>query len=64
MSFRTVCARSGLRLTLQEIVVSANVDKFYIVMDYIEHDMRSLMESVSACGKGFIIGRHCLMVEN
>ncbi len=31
---------------LQEIVVGSNMDKIYLVMDYVEHDMKSLMESL------------------
>jgi len=30
--------------SLQEIVVGSNMDKIYIVMDYVEHDLKSLME--------------------
>jgi hypothetical protein len=29
---------------VQEIVVGSNMDKIYIVMDYVEHDLKSLME--------------------
>lgn len=33
-------------LYLQEIVVGSNMDKIYIVMDYVEHDLKSLMETM------------------
>lgn len=33
-------------LSLQEIVVGSNMDKIYIVMDYVEHDLKSLMETM------------------
>ena len=38
---------------LQEIVVGSNMDKIYIVMDYVEHDLKSLMESMK---EPFMIG--------
>ena len=31
---------------LQEIVVGSNMDKIYIVMDYVEHDLKALMETM------------------
>ncbi|GCC37711.1 hypothetical protein chiPu_0016217 [Chiloscyllium punctatum] len=31
---------------LQEIVVGSNMDKIYIVMNYVEHDLKSLMETM------------------
>ena len=30
----------------QEIVVGSNMDKIYIVMDYVEHDLKSLMQTM------------------
>lgn len=39
---------------LQEIVVGSNMDKIYLVMDYVEHDMKALMESMK---KPFLIGQ-------
>ncbi|UYV81713.1 CDK11B, partial [Cordylochernes scorpioides] len=33
-------------VTVREIVVGSNMDKIYIVMDYVEHDLKSLMESM------------------
>lgn len=40
-------------LLLQEIVVGSNMDKIYIVMDYVEHDLKVLMEHMT---QGFRIG--------
>lgn len=31
-------------VTVREIVVGSNMDKIYMVMDYVEHDLRSLMQ--------------------
>lgn len=31
-------------VTVREIVVGSNMDKIYIVMDYVEHDLKSLMQ--------------------
>ena len=33
-------------VTVREIVVGSNTDKIYIVMDFVEHDMKSLMETL------------------
>lgn len=33
-------------VTVREIVVGSNMDKIFIVMDYVEHDLKSLMESM------------------
>ncbi len=40
-------------VTVREIVVGSNMDKIFIVMDYVEHDLKSLMESMK---EPFIIG--------
>uniref|UniRef100_T1IJC7 cyclin-dependent kinase n=1 Tax=Strigamia maritima TaxID=126957 RepID=T1IJC7_STRMM len=40
-------------VTVREIVVGSNMDKIYIVMDYVEHDLKSLMETMK---QPFIIG--------
>jgi cell division cycle 2-like protein len=42
---------------LQEIVVGSNMDKIYIVMDYVEHDLKSLMETMK---EPFMIGKFIL----
>uniref|UniRef100_G3NNF4 Cyclin dependent kinase 11B n=1 Tax=Gasterosteus aculeatus aculeatus TaxID=481459 RepID=G3NNF4_GASAC len=36
----------GERTWLLEIVVGSNMDKIYIVMNYVEHDLKSLMETM------------------
>ncbi|XP_033724746.1 cyclin-dependent kinase 11B-like [Pecten maximus] len=33
-------------VTVREIVVGSNIDKIYLVMDYVEHDLKSLMETM------------------
>ncbi|KAJ6633557.1 Serine/threonine-protein kinase PITSLRE, partial [Pseudolycoriella hygida] len=33
-------------VTVREIVVGSNMDKIFIVMDYVEHDLKSLMETM------------------
>ncbi|RWS15325.1 cyclin-dependent kinase 11-like protein, partial [Dinothrombium tinctorium] len=33
-------------VTVREIVVGSNIDKIYIVMEYVEHDLKSLMEQM------------------
>ena len=43
-------------LFCQEIVVGSNMDKIYIVMDYVEHDLKVLMEHMT---QGFRIGEWC-----
>lgn len=42
-----------LLFCLQEIVVGSNMDKIYIVMDYVEHDLKSLMETLKS---PFLVG--------
>lgn len=39
----------------QEIVVGSNMDKIYIVMDYVEHDLKSLMEGMK---QPFLVGKY------
>lgn len=39
---------------IQEIVVGSNMDKIYIVMDYVEHDLKSLMETMK---QPFLVGK-------
>jgi cell division cycle 2-like protein len=41
-------------VTVREIVVGDNMDKIYIVMDYIEHDLKSLMETMKAKKQVFV----------
>ncbi|KAF6027915.1 CDK11A [Bugula neritina] len=33
-------------VTVREIVVGSNMDKIYLVMDFVEHDLKALMESM------------------
>ncbi|XP_025081014.1 cyclin-dependent kinase 11B-like isoform X2 [Pomacea canaliculata] len=40
-------------VTVREIVVGSNMDKIYIVMDYVEHDLKSLMETLKS---PFLVG--------
>lgn len=40
-------------VTVREIVVGSNMDKIYIVMDFVEHDLKSLMESMK---NPFLVG--------
>uniref|UniRef100_A0A8C4QCH6 cyclin-dependent kinase n=1 Tax=Eptatretus burgeri TaxID=7764 RepID=A0A8C4QCH6_EPTBU len=39
-------AHSTVYHLVQEIVVGSNMDKIYIVMNYVEHDLKSLMETM------------------
>jgi len=43
-------------VTVREIVVGSNMDKIYIVMDYVEHDLKSLMETMRGKKQLFTIG--------
>uniref|UniRef100_A0A914W281 cyclin-dependent kinase n=1 Tax=Plectus sambesii TaxID=2011161 RepID=A0A914W281_9BILA len=43
-------------VNVREIVVGSNMDKIYLVMEYVEHDMKSLMEGISSRGKSFTSG--------
>ncbi|KAK2172916.1 hypothetical protein NP493_918g00000 [Ridgeia piscesae] len=48
-------------VTVREIVVGSNMDKIYIVMDYVEHDLKSLMETMK---DPFMIGEvKTLMIQ-
>ena len=38
---------------IQEVVVGSNIDKIYLVMEYVEHDLKSLIESMK---EPFLIG--------
>eukprot|EP00117_Sycon_ciliatum_P038897 scpid46869/ scgid28828/ Cyclin-dependent kinase 11B; Cell division cycle 2-like protein kinase 1; Cell division protein kinase 11B; Galactosyltransferase-associated protein kinase p58/GTA; PITSLRE serine/threonine-protein kinase CDC2L1; p58 CLK-1 len=38
---------------LQEVAVGSNMDKIFLVMEYVEHDLKALMESMK---EGFLIG--------
>lgn len=44
-------------VNVKEIVVGSNMDKIYLVMEYVEHDMKSLMDSMHSRQKNFTIGQ-------
>lgn len=51
-------------VTVREIVVGSNMDKIFIVMDFIEHDLKSLMETMKAKNQAFIPAEvKCLMQQ-
>ncbi|XP_049859114.1 cyclin-dependent kinase 11B isoform X8 [Schistocerca gregaria] len=51
-------------VTVREIVVGSNMDKIFIVMDYVEHDLKSLMETMKQKKQVFIPGEvKCLMQQ-
>ena len=37
--------------------MGSNMDRIYIVMDYVEHDLKSLMETMK---ENFLLGEHSL----
>ncbi|MCP9261562.1 Serine/threonine-protein kinase PITSLRE [Dirofilaria immitis] len=43
-------------VNVQEIVIGSNMDKIYLVMEYVEHDMKSLMDTMYSRGKRFRTG--------
>ncbi|CAH1112709.1 unnamed protein product [Psylliodes chrysocephalus] len=43
-------------VTVREIVVGSNMDKIFIVMDYVEHDLKSLMETMRHKKQHFMPG--------
>ncbi|XP_059472867.1 cyclin-dependent kinase 11B [Neocloeon triangulifer] len=51
-------------VTVREIVVGSNMDKIFIVMDYVEHDLKSLMETMKQKKQFFMPGEiKCLMQQ-
>lgn len=51
-------------VTVREIVVGSNMDKIFIVMDYVEHDLKSLIETMKRKKQVFIPGEvKCLMQQ-
>ncbi|KAF5273978.1 hypothetical protein FQA39_LY01094 [Lamprigera yunnana] len=49
-------------VTVREIVVGSNMDKIFIVMDYVEHDLKSLMETMRHKKQTFTAGEvKCLL---
>lgn len=43
-------------VTVREMVVGCNMDKIFIVMDYVEHDFKTLMETMKAKNQSFLPG--------
>ncbi|XP_043209788.1 cyclin-dependent kinase 11B-like [Amphibalanus amphitrite] len=51
-------------VTVREIVVGSNMDKIYIVMDYVEHDLKSLMQTMKSKKQSFTTGEvKCLLIQ-
>lgn len=51
-------------VTVREIVVGSNMDKIFIVMDYVEHDLKSLMETMRHKKQMFMPGEvKCLLKQ-
>ncbi|XP_069678867.1 cyclin-dependent kinase 11B-like isoform X2 [Periplaneta americana] len=51
-------------VTVREIVMGSNMDKIFIVMDYVEHDLKSLMASMKQKNQFFSLGEvKCLMQQ-
>ncbi|XP_030758979.1 serine/threonine-protein kinase PITSLRE isoform X2 [Sitophilus oryzae] len=51
-------------VTVREIVVGSNMDKIFIVMDYVEHDLKSLMETMRHKKQTFMPGEiKCLLKQ-
>ncbi|XP_044587613.1 cyclin-dependent kinase 11A-like isoform X1 [Cotesia glomerata] len=51
-------------VTVREIVVGSNMDKIFIVMDYVEHDLKSLMETMKQKKQNFLPSEvKCLMQQ-
>ncbi len=51
-------------VTVKEIVVGSNMDKIFIVMDYVEHDLKSLMETMKHKKTSFTTNEiKCLMQQ-
>lgn len=51
-------------VTVKEIVVGSSMDKIFIVMDYVEHDLKSLMETMKQKKTAFTADEvKCLMTQ-
>jgi len=51
-------------VTVREIVVGSNMDQIFIVMDYVHHDLKSLMETMRKKNQVFLCGEiKCLMIQ-
>ncbi|KAI1723107.1 protein kinase domain-containing protein [Ditylenchus destructor] len=47
------CGKHPNVVNVREIVEGGNMDKIYLVMEYVEHDMKTLMESLKSKNKKF-----------
>lgn len=50
-------------VTVREIVVGSNMDKIFIVMDYVEHDLKSLIETMKHKKQVFLPGEVKCLVQ-
>merc|ERR1712226_1340155 len=51
-------------VTVREIVVGYNADQIFIVMDFVEHDLKALMETMKGNNQSFTVGEvKCLMKQ-
>ncbi|MFH4978448.1 hypothetical protein AB6A40_005157 [Gnathostoma spinigerum] len=44
-------------VNVREIVIGSNMDKIYLVMEYVQHDMKSLMDMLHSKKKNFSLGQ-------
>lgn len=42
---------------VREILIGSNADKIYLAMEFIEHDMKNLMDTMHKRGKRFSFGQ-------
>merc|ERR1719278_679151 len=51
-------------VTVREIVVGSNMDQIFIVMDFVQHDLKGLMETMRKKNQVFLAGEvKCLMQQ-
>lgn len=51
-------------VSVREIVVGSNMDKIFIVMEYVEHDLKSLMDTMKSRKQSFVPGEvKCLIQQ-
>ncbi|CAB0036850.1 unnamed protein product [Trichogramma brassicae] len=51
-------------VTVREIVIGNNTEKIYMVMDYVEHDLKSLMDTMKENHQVFLVSEvKCLMQQ-
>lgn len=51
-------------VTVREIVVGSNMDQIFIVMDFVHHDLKGLMETMRKKNQVFLCGEiKCLMIQ-